>query len=297
MHPHDAPYTRNEFDGCSVTTLGAMAKPVSVSVGLTIEGGHLADHTWDPRTLLQVDGRFFSPLTRADRELANAIGLITSVRSHWGKNAWPDCLASLRGDAVQKLMDESARTCVDPLADTGDKEKRPRRDLLADVDSIIPVHVPEVGPLGMTTLYTVKPMVPKEVFAFELTQENIECLSASVRLSCPMPRVHRDIVSERLGGDTPNVLWAASRSILWCHYVDDSGQRRTKQRKVPHHGDKALRHATMEAMAQGLQMFYNDNHHEDDWHDGHDGGDGCPAEGDDGDKDPECLPDAAACGA
>ena len=101
-----------------------------------------------------------------------------------------------------------------------------------------------------------------------------------------MPRVHRDIVSERLGGDTPNVLWAASRSILWCHYVDDTGRRRTNQRKDPQYGDKALRHATMGAIAQDLHMFYNGNHHEDDGHDEHDGGDDCPAEGDDGDKDP-----------
>ena len=292
MHAHDAPYTRKEGEGGFVATLDAMAKPVSVRVGLIIEGGHLADKTWAPKHLLEVDGRFFLPLTRADRELAKAIGLNTSVRSPWGKNGWPDYLASLRNDAVQELMDEAARKGVDPLADKGQRLRRPRKDLLAEVDSLIPVHVPECGPLAATTLYTLKPWLSREVFAFELTDESIEYLSAAVHLPCPMPRVDHEPVSERLGGDTPNVNRAAKRCTLWCHYVDETGTRRTKQRKVPQCGDDALRLATMQVMAKDLQTYYNDNHHEDDWHNEHAGDDECPAEDDDGDKDPERLPDA-----
>ena len=116
MHAHDAPYTRKEGEGGFVATLDAMAKPVSVRVGLIIEGGHLADKTWAPKHLLEVDGRFFLPLTRADRELAKAIGLNPPLRSSWGRDGWPDCRASLRNDAVQELMDEAARKGVDPLA-------------------------------------------------------------------------------------------------------------------------------------------------------------------------------------
>ena len=121
MHAHDAPYTRKEGEGGFVATLGAMAKPVSVRVGLIIEGGHLADKTWAPTNVLEVGGRFFLPLIRADRALATAIELNTSMRTHWGKNGWPDYLASLRNDAVQGLMDEATRKGVDPLADKGDK--------------------------------------------------------------------------------------------------------------------------------------------------------------------------------
>ena len=84
----------------------------------------------------------------------------------------------------------------------------------------------------------------------------------------------------------------ASKCQLWCHDVGESGQRRTKQKKVPQCGNEALRHATMGVMAQDMQIFYNDNHHEDDWHNEHAGDDECPAEDDDGDKDPERLPDA-----
>ena len=191
--------------------------------------------------MIEVDGRFFLQLMRADRALAKAIGLNTSMRSPWGKNGWPDYLASLRNDAVQKLMDEAARKGVDPLADNSERLKRSRKHMLADVDSLIPEHVPECGPLASTTLYTLTPLISREVFAFELTDENIEYLSAAVNLPCPMPRVDHEIVSERLRGDTPNLLWAASRCIRWRHYVDDSGQRITKQRKVPQYVYKALR--------------------------------------------------------
>ena len=47
-------------------------------------------------------------------------------------------------------------------------------------------------------------------------------------------------------------------------------------------------------MARDLQTYYNDNHHEDDWHNEHDADDESPAEDneDDGDKDPARLPDA-----
>ena len=47
------------------------------------------------------------------------------------------------------------------------------------------------------------------MFAFELTDEHVEYLSAAVHLPSPIPRLDFESVSERLGGDTPKVFLCA----------------------------------------------------------------------------------------
>ena len=232
-----------------------------VRMGLIIEGGHLK-HPWVP-SVNETDGMHFVTASRADRYLAAFLGLPLGQRCPWHENGYLEYLKGMRNAAVAAAMHEVYMPEADPMADVDavgpPALKRPRRDMIEGLPSVMTLHIPAAGEVPAHAMKVLSAPHSNALLEFEATAANLDFLRRAVHGSHVEPtltRPRRNRLGDVLEG-FPNVSWNEQRQHLYCRFQTAKGRTTQQSRAAKRLDDEELWKQVCRHEAAALQALYD----------------------------------------
>lgn len=235
----------------------------TVRMGLVIEGGHLK-HPWVPK-LKEVDGMQFMAASREDRSLAAFLGLPMNQRSPWQGTGYLEYLMDLRNAAVAAAERELYMAEADPMADADSVGqpvlKRPRKDMIQGLPSVMTLHIPAAGDVPPHSMKVLSTSHSSALLEFEVTPDNLDFLRVAVHGARVQPT--RATPQRNRLGDLlhafPNLSWNQQRQHLYCRVQDADGRVSQHSRTVKRLDDEELWKQLIKHAAAELQALYDEN--------------------------------------